>query len=65
MPNENNWTPLTKNIIHTVEGHPLVGSPYTNVLNIIINIIKNETKQNSKPINEEITSGIVEKAVIK
>lgn len=64
IPKENNWIPLTINIIQTSEGHPLVGSPKIKVLKIITSINKNDTKQNIKPIAEEIRSGVVENAVI-
>ena len=61
---QNNWIPLTKKTIHTSDGHPDTGSPYTNVLMIIIKIIKKEIIQNIIPISADITSGTVEKAVI-
>ena len=50
--------------MQTIEGHPLVGSPYVNVLATINIIIINDTKQNNKPNTDEKISGVVEKAVI-
>ena len=38
---QNNWIPLTKKTMHTSDGHPDTGSPYTNVLMIIINQLTN------------------------
>ena len=39
--------------MQTIEGHPLVGSPYVNVLATINIIIINDTKQNNKPNTDE------------
>ena len=47
-------------IIHTSEGHPLVGSPYISFLIIINTIMTNAKSIQSIPKNEEITSGAVE-----
>ena len=51
-------------MIHTIEGQPEVGSPYTKVFIIMTNINTKATKQNSKPITEDMINGVVENAVI-
>ena len=64
IPIQNNWTPLTKKIIHAKLGQPDVGSPNISVFMIITIIIINAIRQNIIPAIELIASGAVEKAVI-
>ena len=64
MPIVNNCIPLTNTIIHAIDGHPAVGSPYTNVFTIIKIIAINATKQNINPTIDENINGVVENAVI-
>ena len=64
IPRQNNWIPLTKKMIQTRLGHPVVGSPKARVLIIITNIIMNDTRQKIKPTIEAMANGAVEKATI-
>ena len=50
------YYPDTKTIIHTSDGHPLVGSPKIIVLPIITKINKNDIKFPFNPISEKIMS---------
>ena len=65
IPKENNCTPLTKNIIHTIDGHPDVGSPNTSVFMIITTINKNDIMQKSSTQTLKSTSEVKSASIEK
>ena len=50
--------------MHVMDAHPATGSPKINFLTTIKITATNAIKQNSRPINDANTSGVVENATI-